>query len=118
MEQVRRKLEGDPPTFVDGVVRVTGAARAGGPEPGTYAVEYKAGGGAFKPEQAKRYGEAMAAGGGKLVMEDGQVYDGVVYVCSSAAEAAHVGGKLIMPKENGRWYVAFYDESGALKWRE
>ncbi len=51
MEQVRRKLEGDPPTFVDGVVRVTGAARAGGPEPGTYAVEYKAGGGAFKPEQ-------------------------------------------------------------------
>ncbi len=117
MEQVRRKLEGDPPTFVDGVVRVSGPAEPGEPPPGVYAVEYKSGGGAFKPEQAKRYGKAMEAAGGKLVMEDGQVYDGVVYVCSSAAEAGQIRGKL-RTLEQGRYYIAHYDENGALKWRE
>ncbi len=116
VEQVRRKLEGDPPTFVDGVVRVSGPAEPGEPPPGVYAVEYKSGGGAFKPEQAVRYGKAMAAGGGKLVMEDGQVYDGVVYLCSSKKEADGVARRLRGMPRSMR-HVAYYTDGGELLWQ-
>src|SRR5262249_6403256 len=87
----------------------------GSPEglhPGTYLVEDKAGPGAFRPDQAQRYSTALEHNGGRLTVQNGQNYEGLVYFFSNEANARAAFGQ--MSRLHPNIHVAYYNEQGTV----
>lgn len=84
------------------------------PAPGTYLAEDKAGAGAFRLDQARRYSEALTASGGRIAAQNGQQYDGVVYFFSNFANARAARSQIRALHPN--IHMAYYDELGTLRW--
>ena len=101
----------------DGVLEVRDAppgAAQRGVQPGTYLAEDKAGPGAFRPDQARRYSDALAAGNGQVTAANGQQYRGIVYFFSSRADAEAAASQ--MRGLHANIHVAYYSERGSVGW--
>lgn len=90
---------------------------------GMYAVEHKAGRGAFKLDQAEDYARAFAAPGGPVSTAGSPLgWDGLVYVFSTKGEAEaalrllqeSATTKPLLDVEHGRIRVLFVDDRGTL----
>jgi hypothetical protein len=57
----------------------------GGPPPGRYLSEDKAGANAFKPDQAQAYSDQLRTGNGTITTLDNQTFSGIVYAFENEA---------------------------------
>src|SRR5690606_11951308 len=99
------------PRMVDGVAELTDDLK--GLPSGRYAFEDKAGA-SWNAKQAQDYIDHMNANGGKLVMKDGNVMDGLVYFAQDKKHAEYLRDKLSELDAPSNVRVSFLTNRGEL----
>ncbi len=100
-------------TEIDGTIAVS-TPMTDGPPPGNYGLESKAGG-SYKPEQAGRYSDHLAANDGHVVLDgDSTSLSGVIYFCDTEQTARTASKDLDHSGLHRNIYVLYLDTDGRL----
>jgi hypothetical protein len=116
----------------DGVARVDAPITHGPQEPGSYLLDYKAGKGAFRADQAERYLDDLVRGGGKIDNDAPDPHRGLIYVSDTQKNALHAREQVkamikrrqaldpkdpahLPSRDMARFYFAYVDRQGVVK---